>query len=227
MLDLLGEAGIAIRAACWVKPADKDRWILYIAMPSVDEKGLLEAYRQLTPALQALGNDWLTSSDVTLVSEKHPLVKDALEILRRFPHSAPMRSPRPRIGGMPVEYIYIYSLGKVQVKIFGLRFRGHPSGCLVLSFEPHSSHISLVEESEGRRNEYPAETGIDWIVAAPEGSTLERNEFGRLVLAWNRNGKRRSSRPNEVWSFAKFGLHGFRFLTQPSWNDSASSEESQ
>src|SRR5262245_15616266 len=110
LLDQLEEKGIAVRAACWVKPTDLDRWVLYIATPIWDEKGPLEAYRKLTPVHQSLGNDWLTSSDVTLVGEKHPMVKDAQEILRRFPHRAPIQSPLSLLGGIPVEYVYVYPL---------------------------------------------------------------------------------------------------------------------
>ena len=221
LLDLLEEEGITVRAACWVKPFDKDRWVLYIATPIWDEKGPLEAYRQLAHAHRSLENAWLTDSDVTLVSEKHPLVKDALAILRRYPHWTKVNPPRSLLGGIPVEgEVYVYPLGKVEVTIYGMSFREEPNASLHLSFEPHNPKTTLVEERNGHRNEYPAETGIDWIVAAPEGSTLERNDFGQLVLVWDRNGTRRRSRANEVWNFAKFGLHGFRFISQPSWSES-------
>jgi hypothetical protein len=221
LLDLLGEEGVAVRAACWVKPIDKDRWMLYIATPIWDEKGPLEAYRQLTHAHRSLDNVWLTGSDVTLVGEKNPLVKDALGILQRYPHWTKVKPPRPLLGGIPIEgEVYVYPLGKVKITIYGMTFREEPSGCLHLSFEPHNPKTMLVEERNGQRNEYPAETGIDWIVAAPEGSTQERNQFGQLVLAWDRNGKRRRSTAREVWNFAKFGLHGFGFISQPSWSES-------
>lgn len=112
LLDRLGEEGFVVRAACWVKPFQEDRWTLYIATPGVDEKGTLEAYRQLIPVLRSLGTDWITSSDVTLVGEKHPIVQDALDILRRFPHKTPIRSPRSLRGGVSVEEVYVYPLGK-------------------------------------------------------------------------------------------------------------------
>jgi hypothetical protein len=228
LLALLREQGIVVRAACWVKSIDTDRWVLYIATPSVDEKGPLEAYRQLTPTLRSLDTGWLTSSDVTLVGEKHLIVRDAVEILQRFPHWTKIRPPRPLFGGIPgVDKVFVYPLGEVKVTIYGMTFREEPSGCLHLSFEPHNPRSALVVESDKGSNKYRAETGIDWVVAAPEGSTLERNEFGQLVLAWDRNGRRRKARPNEVWSFAKSGLHGFRFLSQPSWSESILSPGSQ
>jgi hypothetical protein len=215
LLDRLGEAGVLVRAACWVKPVEEDRWSLYIATPRVDEKGQLEAYRQLTPALRSLGDDWITGSDVTLVGEKHAIVQDALDTLRRYPHTTPIRSPRSLVGGIPVEEVYVYPLGKTPVTVHGLVFPGEPSGALHLSLEPHNPQSTLTVESMGKRNVYNAKTGIDWVVAAPAGATLERDELGRLVLAWDLHGKRTHSDANEVWSLARLGLHGFRFLREP------------
>jgi hypothetical protein len=218
LLGLLEEGEIPVRAACWVKPIDKDRWILYIATPIWDEKGPLDAYGQLTPILRAFEHDWLTSSDVTLVSGKHPIVKDAREILQRYPHWTKVKPPRSLLGGIPVDgEVYVYPLGKVKITIYGMTFHERPSdGALHLSFDPQNPNTKLVVERDGKLNEYPAKTGINWTVAAPEGSTLEPDEWGLRVLVWNRNGKRRRSTANEVWSFAKLGLHGFRFLSQPS-----------
>ncbi|MBI1918690.1 MAG: hypothetical protein HYS12_28685 [Planctomycetes bacterium] len=215
LLDRLGEEGVIVRAACWVKPFEEDRWSLYIATPSVDEKGTLEAYRQVNPVLRSLGDDWITSSDVTLVGEKHPLVQDARDILRRFPHRGPIRSPRSLLWGISVEEVYVYPLGKVEVTIYGLVFRGDPVGALHLSFEPHNPHSKLTVGSRGERKEYPAQTGIDWVVAAPEGAKLERNTNGQRVLVWELHGNRMESSANEVWSLANLGLHGFRFLHEP------------
>ncbi len=214
LLDRLEGDGIPVRAASWVKRSDLDRWIFYIATPIWDKKGPLEAYRNIAPALQSLGNDWLTSSDVTLVGENHPLVKDARDFLRRFPHRTPIQSPISLLGGIPVEEIYVYPLGKVKIKIYGSYFRDHPSGGLTLSFEPHSPG-KLVEEINGEHKEYSEETGMEWVVAAPEGSTQEHDEHGRMVLAWNLNNRRVRSTPNEIWALANLRRQGFRFDSQP------------
>jgi hypothetical protein len=222
LLARLRKAGIVVRAACWVKPIEEDRWTLYIATPSVDEKGTLEAYRQLRPVLRSLGDDWITGSDVTLVGEKHPMVRDALDILRRFPHNTPIRSPLSLHGGIPVEEVYVYPPGEVEVTIYGMVFRSkpggalEPNGALHLSFEPHNPNSTLTVESMGNRAVYEAETGIDSIVAAPEGATLERNESGQMVLAWDLHDNRVQSDANEVWALAKLVLHGFRLLRESS-----------
>jgi hypothetical protein len=217
LLDQLDKKGFVVRVACWVKPAEEDRWSLYIATPSVDERGKLEAYRQLTPVLRSLGDDWLTSSDVILVGEKHPIVQDVLDLLRRFPHKTPIRSPRSLLGGIPVEEVYVYPLGRTPVTIYHLVFPGAPDVSGILSLDPLllDGRFSMEVESQGERKEYQGKTGIDCVVAAPEGAKLERDESGDMVLTWDLHGNPMHSGANEVWSLAKLGLHGFRLLQEP------------
>jgi hypothetical protein len=222
LLDRLGEEGFVVRAACGVKSVEDDRWMLYIATPVRDEKGPLEAYRPVVDALRSLGDAWLTGSDVTVVGEKHPIVRDVLEILRRSRGSIRMRYGGESFGGIPAEEVYIYSPRKVDVPIYGLVFRGEPSGLVYLSFEPHSPLIRFIVEDKGGRAVYHAQTGIDWVVAAPEGAELKRGETG-LALDWNLHGKRKQSSAYEVMSLAKLGLHGFRVLREPDSNGSGHS----
>jgi hypothetical protein len=212
LLDRLDEKGIVVRAACWVKPVQEDRWSLYIATPSVDENGTLQAYRQLNGVLRSLGDDWVSSSEVVLVGEKHPLVPDALDILRRFPHRRPIQSPRSLLGGIPVEDVFVYPTGKTPVTIYSLVFQGDPGGVVHLSLEPHNPHSKKIVENKGQRNEYIAQTGIEGVVAAPPGAKLKRDQTGQMLLVWDDlHGKRVHSSANEVWTLAKLELHGFRF----------------
>jgi hypothetical protein len=184
LLDRLAQEGVIVRAACWVKPVDEDRWSLYIATPSLDEKGPLGAYAQIIKLLGDLRYDWTTSSnDVSLVSAKHPLVEDALDLLRRFPHRAPIRSPRSLLGGIPVEEVYVYPLEKKEFTIYGLFFKGDPSGALGLFFEKPTMPSWL--QSEGKRYEA---TVVEWTVTASQGGRLERDKRGengpRLGFSW-------------------------------------------
>jgi hypothetical protein len=139
-----------------------------------------------------------------------------LDILRDFSGWTSSRARPALLGGIQVDDIYVYPPGKkVEIPIYGLVFRGEPSGALHLSFEKHNPQSTLAVESVGDRKVYHAEIGIDWVVAAPWGATLERNGNGQRVLAWDLHGNRVQSSANEVWSLAKLRLHGFRFLREP------------
>jgi len=72
------------------------------------------------------------------------------------------------VGRSSYRKLYIYPLGEVKITIYGLVYRGEPTGTLHLSFEPHNPHRKIIEtDASGVCNEYPAETGMDCVVAAP------------------------------------------------------------
>lgn len=216
LLDRLREEGIVVRAACWVKPQDDDRRLLYLVTPLRDEKGPLEAYRQVFQVLESSKEVGIDSANVKVIGAKHPIAQDVLGFSPRFLGITLTGSQVSGIGGIPVDEIYVYSLGKKEkVTIYGKVYRGEPGAALHLSLEPHNPNSSLTIENHGNRNTYPAETGIDCVVAAPAGSKLERDQGGQLVLTWNLHGNRRQSGANEVLSLADLGIHGFRILRKP------------
>jgi hypothetical protein len=133
-----------------------------------------------------------------------------------------MQFPQGRFGGLSIDAAYVYPLEKVEVPIYGLTFRGDPTGLLSLSFDPHNPNSKFVEGSGATAKEYPAQTGFDWIIAAPAGARLEREGTGPKVLAWDLHGARRHSSASEVLSLAKNERHGFRVLREPTVANSAS-----
>ena len=217
LLDRLSDEGFVFRSASWVKPVEVDRWSLYIVTPVLDEMGKLEAYRQILAVNRSLMNDWITASNLTAVGEKNDVAQGLLEFLRRYAGWRTLAfSPPLLLGGSEIEGLYIYPPGKrLELPIYGLLFRGEPSASLHLSLEPHNPQSTLSIESVGHRNIYPAETGIDWVVATPGGAMLERNGNGQKLLTWNLHGNPIQSTANEVWSLAKLRLHGFHFLREP------------
>lgn len=215
LLTQLEKEGFPVAAAFWAKPFDEDRWSLTIATPLVDEQGPLTAYGRLLDVQRALDADWLADSNVRLIGAGHRLAQGVLDFQRRFPARMSTEVEYPWIGEVPAEKVYVYSLRQVEIPLYGMVFRGSPLEALHLSFMPFSPDATMIVGRGDQAIEYPAETGIDWVVAAPEGATLEREETGRTVLGWDLHGRRRHSTANEVWSFAKLGINGFRFLREP------------
>ena len=107
LLDRLRREQIPVKAACWVKPAEEDRWSLYISTALVDQAGPVAAYRKVYGCLRSLESPWITDSDVKLIGENHPVTRDVLEIVPRYPGRVPARARRPFLGGVAVEEVYI------------------------------------------------------------------------------------------------------------------------
>jgi hypothetical protein len=107
LLGRLVQEGLAVQAAGWVKPADEDRWSLYLVTPLVDEKGLIGAYREVNQVLRSLEDVWVKDYEISLVSEDHPVAKNLLDLARR--RRAGLNRPRhPWLGGSSVEDVYVY-----------------------------------------------------------------------------------------------------------------------
>lgn len=213
LLTQLSAADLDIRAAFWAKPHDDDRWSLYFATSAVNSLGSLGAYRVIFEQLRKLGSTWFSSSDVKVIDEKADIAVTISEIQRRFPDAT--RLQQPLLNELPFEEVYIYPLSTVEVTIYGMTYRETQKSALHLSFKPHDPNSYLEVQSHGQPpTRFPAITGIDTVVAAPFGSKLEQEHEGLTVLSWNFRGKWVQSSPNEVWSLAKLGLHGFRILNQ-------------
>jgi len=139
-----------------------------------------------------------------------------LALLARHPEPPPFWFGEETLGNLSVEKLYVYADPRksVRVRIYELVYRDAPGGALHLSFERPDPNGTLTIQKNGQTQTYPADIS-EVRVAAPEGSKLERDEMGRLVLAWDFRGNRTRSHANEVWSLAKLRLHGFRFLREP------------
>ena len=101
----LAEDGVRVTAACWVKPGD-DQWSLYISTPLVDESGPLAAYQAIARSLVTLSDSSLSTSDIKLIGDEHPITKDVLGILQR--QVGATRPRRPLLGGTAVDEVYVY-----------------------------------------------------------------------------------------------------------------------
>src|SRR5262245_44344135 len=107
LIDQLAEMGFIVRAACWVKPVEEDRWTLYIASPAVDEEGSLAAYRQVLDVLRSLLDVSLDSSNLKLVGENSPVGKELVALQRRFPGWKTLGfSPPTLLEWTPLEGVY-------------------------------------------------------------------------------------------------------------------------
>jgi hypothetical protein len=216
LLGRVDDEKFMVTAAGWAKPVDEDRWTLYIATSVVDTGGIMVAYRQLTDTIRSLDDFEIDSSYIKLIGENHPIARKFEELNRRLTGKPWIHCGAMVIGNNAFDDAYIYSPRFVKVRIYGMIFDGHQPGPLHLSLEPHNPTSKLIIGEGSNSKEYPAKTGIDWEIAAPEGASLERSEIGLMILAWNFGGHRTRSSANEVWSFAKLEMHGFRFLKMPS-----------
>jgi hypothetical protein len=215
LLSRLESAGVDCRAACWLKPTETGRWNFYVATPLVDSEREIDAYLKVLGILREMGDCSITSSNLELVGVNAPVALEAEQTRKRLSIMEPTRLRVSTFGRIAVEDAIIYPRSIVEVPLYGSYFKGQ--GALTLSFEPFPSNSTLtVSKPHGSDPiEYPAVSGLLGVVAAPEGSSLDRDDYGNLKLAWQLRSRRELSTANNVYSLALLGMHGFRFIRPP------------
>ncbi len=106
LLDQFEHDGFEYTVACWVKPSDEDLWSLYVVSPVVDRLGVAVAYGEAHRSLRALGEAWVTYSNLKLLGEHHPIAKRVTSVAGNS--SRPVRFFRVHMGTETMDETYIY-----------------------------------------------------------------------------------------------------------------------
>jgi hypothetical protein len=100
--------GNPVQAAFWVKTAEEGLWFLYVVSEIIDRMGPAAAYRAVHASLQKLGESWVSSSEIKIISPSNPVAKDVLQVMARHPGRLATRFGGKALGSMAVEQTYIY-----------------------------------------------------------------------------------------------------------------------
>jgi len=100
--------GNPVQAAFWVKTVEEGLCFLYVVTDILDGVGPAAAYRAVHASLQKLGESWVSSSQIKVISPNNPIAKDVLSILARRRGRLATRFVGKTLGTMAVEEIYIY-----------------------------------------------------------------------------------------------------------------------
>jgi hypothetical protein len=216
IVDQLLRDGCEVLVAFWLKSREHPSWRFYIAAPMLDADGPGHAYGAVYAAIGRIPDSSVQLHEVTLLNSASPIAQDAVKLRLKYAGKMPTRFPGKRLGDLSIERVYFYPLpSKKEITVYGLFYKGEPHRAVHLSLEPQDPNSRLVIERMGQRLEYPADTSLSWGVTVPEGSLLERDKTGQFVLAWDQQGHRLRSDANEVLSFARAGLYGFRLVRTP------------
>ena len=128
-IDLLLDAGVDVSAAAWVKPSEEDSWLLYLVSKEVDEHGRSAAIRAIHPAFVKfkLHAPWFSLLDLKLVGPTDPVAADIMEINRKYPGRGPIRTHRPKLGGMSIDDAYVFPRPGKTAPWFEKMKRTYPS----------------------------------------------------------------------------------------------------
>ena len=100
--------GNPVQAAFWVKTDEEGLWFLYVATDLVGRDGPAATYRAVHASLRKLGDTWVASSEIKVVSPSNPIAKDVLAIMAHHPGRLAKRYGGKTLGSTAFDQVYIY-----------------------------------------------------------------------------------------------------------------------
>ena len=108
LVDALMSSEFDVTAACWIKPVEEERWLLYVSSKFVDEKGPLAAYREVSRVFKGGPEARDLMADLHLVGRDTSIARDILTLRESYPARIPSWAQRSMIGNVAADEIYIY-----------------------------------------------------------------------------------------------------------------------
>jgi hypothetical protein len=99
-----------VKAAFWVKPADVDRWDLYIAADQIGDGDLRPAHMEVFRLAGELQDPYLDPFRVWLIPGDDRLTRAVLDAHWRSHGKKPIRYFESMLDGMAIDGAYLYPL---------------------------------------------------------------------------------------------------------------------
>jgi hypothetical protein len=109
-LSVIGASHFRVQAAFWWYLPESLEWRLVIATPLVDEKGPLEAYKDIQKVLIWHPDLNLSLQNISVLSPKDERVKAFRRALKTAPEPVGIRFTRSALNGTYIEDAYVYRL---------------------------------------------------------------------------------------------------------------------
>jgi hypothetical protein len=109
-LQRLGEEGVEVTAAAWIKESESGHWYLYIATPLVGAGGdNLQAYRRMNTVFGQMPQPFgMPPFKTKAIAPSSPLAKAIAGPHQRYAGRGPLRYDGDLLGDISVEEAYIY-----------------------------------------------------------------------------------------------------------------------
>ena len=120
LIEALATAGFDVQVAFWAKPTEDGKWYLYLASPTVDQKGPAIGYTIVFGVLRQTPDLWIDPFEVKVLGLKDSVAQAALAarrskfengtfgIRRQKPYPGMTRFGGSVLGGVSIDGAYIY-----------------------------------------------------------------------------------------------------------------------
>jgi hypothetical protein len=115
LIDRIGEAW-PVKLAFWLKPAESDRWFLYIVAEGIDYSNIDQGYKEVLRRVKEMRNPSFDPFQVKLIQDDAPLARAVMEVHQRYAQVklSPINYNGHYLGGMSIEGAYLYPLPNIS-----------------------------------------------------------------------------------------------------------------
>jgi hypothetical protein len=122
LIEALRAAGFVVSFAFWAKPTEEEKWYLYLASPTADEKGHRAAYGIIHSVIRQMTDLWIDPLEVKVIGMKDKMTRAAWDATKpkitdsQFamgnakPYPGMTRFYGSTFGGVSVDAVNIYPL---------------------------------------------------------------------------------------------------------------------
>lgn len=111
LLERLTVEGFDVIAGAWVRESresEEGPWFFYVASKEVDDRGIIEAYRQLSIIMAMLPDLWIDPFGVKLVGADDLVTQALLKVRGQLTGTRPRRIYQGSLGDRPIMDAYVY-----------------------------------------------------------------------------------------------------------------------
>ena len=120
LIQELQHSGFDVSVAFWTKPSDEGKWFLYLASPTVDEKGAGAAYQHAYGLILAMPELGIEPLEVRLIGIADSMAVAAAAAIKPRTVQGPFAVPNPKpyrgitrfgglsLGGVNIDGAFIY-----------------------------------------------------------------------------------------------------------------------
>ncbi len=108
LIERLALEDFDVSVAFWAKATDEGLWQLFIASSSLSTTNPSAAYHKAYLALDTIGADSFSRSDLNILAPESAVAQAAMELRARTAPKLPIRFHGKRLGNLSVNEVYIY-----------------------------------------------------------------------------------------------------------------------
>jgi len=116
LIEQLVKDDFEVSAAFWLKRSEDALWELFVASPLADTENRGRGYHKIYTALDEISNSSVTPSNITLIDDKDPIARSAIELRDRRSAKTPTKYHGNRLGTLSIKEAYIYPKVKLPLR---------------------------------------------------------------------------------------------------------------